>query len=408
MRHIIVHIVLLLIMGSRSLAQPGYEILQDVKKIDIPFEYENNLIIVKVMFNRIFPLRFIFDTGAEHTILSKRQYADWMGIPYEREFKLLGSDLSVDLKAYLIRGIHLKVENMIVPNHSLLVLGDDYFKFDEMTGVDVDGILGADIFRGLSVKINYEKKVITLVKYRHFTPPGGKYIGIPIDIKKNKPYLETRIQIQPDSVIDVRLLLDTGAMLSLLLNTDSDPRLRPPPNYIKGNVGAGLGGFIEGYIGRVASLHLGDLQCNGVITNFQELVEGADPAILLSRHGVIGNEILSRFHVVIDYQGQMLYLQPNRRFRESFDFDKSGLIVIASGTNLNRFIVHTVLPNTPAYEAGLLPGDEIRNLNFTPPGFLTLRSINATLRAREGKKITIKVRRGDEDVKVRFRLRKLI
>ncbi|HOY18537.1 MAG TPA: hypothetical protein PLC89_14620, partial [Haliscomenobacter sp.] len=41
--------------------------------VDIPFDYENNFIVIKLMFNDIFPLKFIFDTGAENTILTKRE-----------------------------------------------------------------------------------------------------------------------------------------------------------------------------------------------------------------------------------------------------------------------------------------------------------------------------------------------
>ena len=402
------YIGFLLAVSTLLAAQPGFEILKDVKTIDIPFEYENNLLIVKVVFNRTFPLKFIFDTGAEHTILSKKEITDLLGIPYEREFKILGSDMKTELSAFLIRGIHLKIDEMIVPNHSMLVLGDDYFKFEEMTGLEVHGILGADIFRGLAIKINYERKVITLMKYKHFKPPSGKYMAVPIDVIRNKPYLETTIQIQPDSVIKVRLLLDTGAMLSLLLNTDTHPNLKPPLNTIKGNVGTGLGGFIEGYMGRVSTLQFGDLQCKEVLTNFQELSEGLDTSILSGRNGIIGNEVLSRFHLVIDYPGQMLYLQPNRKYKEAFEFDKSGLVTIAADIHLNQFIVHSVLPCSPAEEAGLLPGDEIRRINFNPSSFLSLNSIQKILRRKEGKKITVVVKRGGEKIKVHFRLRKLI
>ncbi len=402
------YILIFLFAGNLSYGQPGFEILKDVKKIDIPFEYENNLIIVRVTFNRIFPLKFIFDTGAEHTILSKREITDMLNIPYLREFKIFGSDMKTELTAYLVRGIHLKVGEMIVPSHSMLVLGDDYFRFEEMTGLEVHGILGADIFRGLALKINYEKKIITLTRLNHFTPPTNKYMSIPIDITRNKPYLETTIQVQKDSTIKVRLLLDTGAMLSLLLNTDTHPNLGLPPNTIKGNLGAGLGGFIEGYLGRVSMLQFGDLQCKEVLTNFQELDADADTTILMGRNGIIGNEVLSRFHLVIDYPGQMLYLQPNRRYKEEFEFDKSGLIVIAADIHLNKFIIHSILPGSPAEEAGLLPGDEIVRINFSHRAFLSLKSIQHKLRKKEGKKVTVVVRRKGEKKKFFFELRKLI
>ena len=81
-------------------------------QVDIPFEYENNFIIIKVMFNDIFPLKFIFDTGAENTILTKREITDLFQIDYQKRFTIYGSDLSQTLYAYLVRGISFRIGDM--------------------------------------------------------------------------------------------------------------------------------------------------------------------------------------------------------------------------------------------------------------------------------------------------------
>ncbi len=389
-------------------AQPGFEILKDVKKTEIPFEYKNNLIIVKVIFQKIFPLNFIFDTGAEHSILARREITDVLGIPYEREFKIVGSDMKTELTAYLVRGIHLRINDMVVPYNSMLVLEEDYLHFDEIAGLEVQGILGADIFRGLVVQIDYNRKVITLSKSRGFKKPERNYIAVPIDIYRNKPYLNTFIKIQQDTTIPVRLLLDTGAMLSLLLNTDTHPGLKLPPRVIKGQVGLGLGGVIEGYLGRVISLDMGELQCTQVLTNFQELQQGIDTSFLKGRNGIIGNQILSRFNLIIDYPKGTLYLSPNRNFKKSFEFDKSGLIVIAADIHLSKFIIHAVIKGSPAEEAGLLPGDEIKRINCGPASLRTLSSIQHALAGKEGKQVTMVVKRAGRRIKVHFTLRNLI
>lgn len=397
-----------LLLGTLLPAQPGFEVLKDVKKIDIPFEYQNNLIIVNVVFNRLFPLKFIFDTGAENTILSDKSITDLLDIRYEREFKIMGSDMRTELKAYLIRGIHLRLEDMVAPSQTMLVLEEDYFRFHEMTGLQIHGILGADLFKGLVVKVNYDRKVITLMKSSSFKPSPSDYRSLPLKINKNKPYLETTLQVQRDSSIQVKLLLDTGAMIALLLNTETHPDLKCPPNAIQGNIGAGLGGFIEGYLGRVHSLSIGDLDCHGVLTNFQTLGEGVDASILQGRNGIIGNGVLSRFNFVIDYPSQMFYFQPNRRFHQKFEFDKSGLVIIAADVQLNQFFVHSVLPNSPAAEAGIQPGDQIKRLNASSANFLSLIGIQQKLKKKEGKKIKIVVKRGSRKMKFQFRLRNLI
>lgn len=399
---------LLLLAIQKPNAQPGYELLRYVNKIDIPFEFSNNLIIVKVNFQRIFPLKFIFDTGAENSILSKRYVTDFLGTNYEREFKILGSDMKTEMKAYLIRGIHLKIEDMVAPSHSLLVLDEDYFNFEELMGIQVDGILGADLFKGLTVKINYDKRLITLMKGGLGKIDTKKGQTLPIVIEKNKPYFNTAIRTQNDSIVKVKLLLDTGAMLSLLLNSDSHPGLQPPENTVQGNIGAGLGGFITGHLGRVSTLQLGDYQCNEVITNFQSMTEGMDTVLMKSRNGIIGNEVLSRFLVVIDYPTQQLYLQPNKRYKEAFEFDKSGLVVIASDYQLSKFLVHSVIANSPADAAGMMSGDEIKRINLSTSGLLNLERIHKLLRQKEGKKTVVVVKRNGKRMKFEFKLRKLI
>lgn len=403
----ILHVFLLFAWLSPS-AQTDYEILRDVKRIEIPFELTNNLILVNVTFGRVFPLKFIFDTGAENTILSNRAYTDMLGTTYVREFKLLGSDLRTEIRAYLVRGIHLSIENMVVPSHSLLVLDEDYFNFEELIGIPVHGIIGADLFKGLSVKINYEKRVITLSKSNSSKPPKGTFGVLPLHIEKNKPYLNTSIKMQNDSTVNVKLLLDTGAMLSLLLNADSHPNLQPPPNTISGNIGMGLGGVLKGHLGRVANIQLGDFECKEVITNFQSLDEGMDSMLLQGRNGVIGNGVLSRFLVIIDYPAQKLYLQPNKHYKSEFDFDKSGLIVIAADQQLNQYLVHSVLPGSPSELAGIMPGDEIVRMNHVPVGMLSLERIYKVLKKKEGKRIILVVKRAGKKQKFTFYLRKLI
>ena len=392
---------------SPQYAQDFWGFGKNFKRIDLPFQYQNNLIIVDVKLNKIFPLKFILDTGAENTILAKREITDLLNVPYEREFKLLGSDMRTELTAYLVRNIHFKSHDLTIPAHSMLVLEKDYFRFEEVAGVEVHGIIGADVFRGLVVKINYDRRVITLTKRQHFRPPGN-YQKVPIDISRSKPYIRTNLKIQQDSSINVKLLLDSGAMVTFVVNTNTHPDLHLPPNILQGQLGAGLGGFLEGYLGRVSSLDFGPYTFNGPLTHFQDISLAIDTSLLNGRNGIIGNQLLDRFTIIIDYPKEILYLKPNKRFKKSFEFDKSGLVVIAADVRLNSFIIHDVIPGTPAAETGILKGDKITHFNGLPVGLLSLEGITNKLRKKEGKKIKLRVKRGKERKLFKFKLRKLI
>ena len=210
MRNILFLVVLVSAFTTSSFGQ-GLDMIirQNAKKVDIPFEYENNFIIINLIFNDAFPLKFIFDTGAEHTILTKREITDLLQVNYQRSFTIFGADMQTELTAYLAQGVRLQLGNLYARNRTILVLDEDYFKFEEFTGIDVQGILGADFFRRFIVRINYRKRVITLYDPVHFKEPTEKFTKIPIEVHRHKPYVRATTKLTNQSPIDVKLLIDS-------------------------------------------------------------------------------------------------------------------------------------------------------------------------------------------------------
>ena len=379
------------------------------RQIDIPFDYENNFIVVKVLFNDVFPLRFIFDTGAEYTILSKREITDLLNVDYKKRFVLQGADMTTELYAYLVRGISITMGNLRNANRNILVLEDDYFRFEEFSGIQIHGILGADMFRRFVVKINYQKQIISLLSPEDFVPPkGSRSFAYPMEMQRSKPYITVQTRLASDTVVRTKLLLDTGASLSLLLYTNTHPNLCMPEKTIPSNIGIGLGGFLEGYLGRIRQLTLQNITFDEVITNFQELPPDLDSLNTSGRHGIIGNQLLRRFVVTIDYVREQLYFTALPGFKNKYSYDRSGLIIIVAGAQLNKYIVFDIVPNSPAARVGIRRGDEIKSVNGIPAAFLTLQDLSAKFRKKAGRKINLVVVRSNVRLKKSFRLEQLI
>ena len=181
-----------------------------------------------------------------------------------------------------------------------------------------------------------------------------------------------------------------------------------PSQVIKGNIGNGLGGQIEGYMGRLNKLSIGNNHLGNVISHYQELINQTDSTYLNQRNGLMGNEILCRFNFIIDFNREKVYFQPNKYFKNSFEYDKSGLIIVAGGKTLNKFTVYDVLPNTPAFEADILRGDEILKINSFPTRLYTLGALNDKFQGKVGKKIKITLLRDGKKIVKTIILRNLI
>jgi membrane-associated protease RseP (regulator of RpoE activity) len=122
--------------------------------------------------------------------------------------------------------------------------------------------------------------------------------------------------------------------------------------------GAGFGGSFEMDMARLSSFSIGTYVV-------------ADPLVGLTRTqtgtfsgqdfaGNVGNRILDRFRVVLDYTKKMVYLEPNDRFGQRDEFGQFGAQIMLDG---DKFVVGYVADGTPAAKSGLQVGDVVTSIN---------------------------------------------
>ncbi len=75
MKYIVLFIFLfLLFYPKKMLAQSfGFQFRAETASVEFPFEMYNNLIVVDLVLEKKLPVKFIFDTGAEHTVICKKE-----------------------------------------------------------------------------------------------------------------------------------------------------------------------------------------------------------------------------------------------------------------------------------------------------------------------------------------------
>ncbi len=386
-----------------------FDYLDGENAVSFPFEYKNNFIVVNARLNNVLNVNLIFDTGAQHSLIFKKLYTDLLGAQYDRSISVLGSDMSQKLTAYVTRKININLMEKISFEKDLLVLEEDYFKLDEITGTRIDGLLGGETFKHFVVHIDYRKHLITLIRKSSFNKPRSKFDQVDIEVIESKPYLASNLHIKANESIPIKLLMDTGAGVPLLIYTNTHPDLRLPEKTIIGKLGKGLGGFLEGYLGKINSANIGASNFQNVITSFQEL----DSLGLINhtrdfRNGLVGNQIWSRFEIYIDYPGSKLYLKKEKDFDKEFEYDRSGLTVLAVGHELKDYLINSVLENSPAEEADLRQGDKIKKVRGVPTFFFTLSDVIRIFQKKPGKKIKLVIERNGVKLKKQMILRDLL
>lgn len=413
-KHLILIFCIKLFCASYTLAQT-FDLVEHrtFTKEEIPFRYEGNFILVSILFNNLLPLTFIIDTGAEYSLLTKKEIADFLNIDYQRRFTLYGADMKEELYAYLTKNISLQMGNLHATHRSILVLEEDYFRFEEYSGIQIHGILGADFLKRFTVQIDYQKQVITFFNPSYFQNKikirKEKEEILPITLIKSKPYIRCTTNLYDQEIKTLNYLIDTGAGLSLLLYTAIDSLKDARVKMLNSPIGQGLGGNLEGYVGRIKNIQFASKNFPELVTKFQQRPDFSNTLILTPRDGIIGNNLLSTFSkITFDYNNSNLIVANNNKKIKQKPYDRSGLIIAASGENLNNFTIMNIIENTPASEAGLEAGDKIKKINGLSTTLLSLEGVNNKFRASLGKKIVLHILREQKILIFEFRLQEII
>lgn len=380
------------------------------RRVTIPFELHSNLVIIPVRVNDGEDLKFILDTGVRTAILTNQGFVD--GIPEvgDRVITLMGVGDQGEISAYVSSGVSFDLpEGVAATGNSILILKDDYLQLDSFLGTRIHGILGYELFSRFVVEIDYMRQQIVLHRPDKFRPRRS-FQKIPISVEDTKPYLPgVVLQLNDSTTLTNKLMVDTGASHSLMLNRQSDARITVPKRHISGYLGRGLSGEIYGQMARVPQLRIGKYTMKEVTSSFPEANAFMEAVTeRTGNQGNIGGSVLKRFRVIFDYANGALYLKKNRLFRTPFEYNMSGMELKATGPLLTTLLVSTLVEDSPASRAGIREGDMIVSVNGKYPPELTLATFNMMVSLKPGKKIRLRIFRYGRIIKKSFRLERIL
>jgi hypothetical protein len=285
--------------------------------LNIPLEIDNNIILMQVGVNGSRPLRFIFDTGASHTIIHSRRAAE-LGLKPEGE-ELSGNATGGTIRGRMTSGVSLKAGGAEVSNQQIGLVD-----FAVPPGFEFDGVIGYDFINEFVIEIDYINKTMNLYDPRTYSYRGrGDVISLVLADRRTPL---THVMITPPNgpPLKAALEVDTGADRAFIFNSPfvKNHGLLLALTDTTESAGRGAGGEQQIVVGRAKSAQMGRFVFNnptvGLVLDTQG--SGGDEAA----DGVIGGEIFRRFKVILDYSRRQMILEPNRNINDPYPVDPSG------------------------------------------------------------------------------------
>ena len=237
---------------------------------------------------------------------------------------------------------------------------NDYEILTTAYGVPIHGIIGFSFLRRFIVKLDYDVNKIEVLSPGTFKYPKGGYLMNPQFSTLPMHYGTVR----DGNEASVKLFLDTGAGLCVLFNEAfvADSSILHKRRKIFPTQAEGLGGKKDMQLTVVREVRLGPYRFRSVPAYiFDDEFNVTSYPIL---GGLIGNDILRRFNVILNYPEQQIHIKPNSHFVDSFDYSYTGL----GFYDIDGAITITdVITKSPAEAAGFKEGDIIVGIdnNFT-------------------------------------------
>lgn len=359
---------------------------------ELPFEYRSRHIYLPARIaGRDGELYFLLDSGASMTVIDS-VVAAGMGLPFGGTIPGAGAGGMADFHMTRVPGLSIGGIELAEQTAITFPISKLLRKFDE---IEIGGVLGYDFLSRFVTRIDFERSIITFAEPDSFAPRGGERIV--------EAPLVHNIFTLPSSLDTAKatFYLDTGANSSLLHasfaeRTGIASGRRTLPMAIRG-----AGGDETASLCRFDSLGLGGFTIAKPVLAITRSMKGI--GVLENVDGIVGNDILERFTVTLDYGKQRVVLEKNARFEEAFYPDRSGL-QLARKENGSVVVVSTV-PDSPAARAGFRPGDVIVEIaGASAARFKGIREITTLFEAKEGTTYAIEISRGGKRSKLSLTL----
>lgn len=343
-------IVLLVFISSGVRSQEEFVPAPAKHITSFPFRLlSGGIIVMKAKLSQ-FPdsLNFIFDTGSGGISLDS--------------MTTIALGIKGTLSDKTIRGIAGIRQVKFAYNQKLHLPGltvdsldfhiNDYDVLTSAYGEKIDGIIGFSFIRRYILRIDYDSSKMHVYTKGTFKYPRGGFLLRPL--LTSLPVVTA--DVRDDREVRTRFYFDTGAGMCLLLSNDfaSDSAFIKPKRKWFTTQAEGLGGKAPMKQGVIKQFKLGPYKFRNVPTYIFDDQYNVTSYPYLG--GLIGNDLLRRFNLIINYEKRDIYMVPNSHFKDVFDYSYTGIGMYVINGEIR---IIDVMPGSPAEAAGFKSEDII-------------------------------------------------
>jgi hypothetical protein len=358
-------------------------------------QYTGGVILLKGQFGS-FPdsLNFILDTGSGGISLDSTR-AKELGLKPEPSERSIRGIAGIRKVSFLYNQ-RLKLPNLTIDSLNFHI--NDYEILTTVYGERIDGIIGYSVISRYIIKLNYDSSIIEFWSKGAMRYPRGGYLL--------RPFISTlavqTVRVRDENTITSRFLYDIGAGMNMIFSTDfiKDSALLSKKRKLFAKEAEGLGGKIDMSITVIKEVRLGPYRFRSVPVYIFDDIYNATSYPYLG--GLIGNDLLRRFNVIMNYDRREIHLLPNSHYNDAFDYTYTGIELYYLG---GRILIGDVASKSPAEKAGFKEGDQVIAIDKNFSG--SLKQYKTVLQNAKGK-VKFIVKREEELLEIELKVRSIL
>jgi len=297
-------------------------------------------------------LNFILDTGSSGISLDSTtaDYLQLKPVPTERTIR----GIAAIRKVSFLYNQQLKFPGLTIDSLDFHI--NNYDILTAVYGERIDGIIGYSVFRRYIMKFDYDSMKVSFWTNGTIRYPRGGYLLKP----SVNQLMAQQIRVRDEETVSSRFLYDMGAGVCMLLTRDfiADSQFIDNKKKRWTKEGEGLGGKIDMELTVIKEVKVGPYRFRNVPVHIFE--DEFNVTNYPYMGGLIGNDILRRFNVILNYAKSDIYITPNSHYPEPFDYSYSGVeLYLINGV----ILVGDVAKGSPGEAAGLKEGDQVLAVN---------------------------------------------